>query len=122
MSSYLSCFHVIAKKLFPFFFNSISKMYKQTINNDNKHNKVVGHSKKSTKAVSLEDSVKMRVCYQLAGGLCSKELLKTVSSYHKVTIYKHCRKSISTVKAPPEDKKKLKIGKVHKVDERETED
>ena len=49
-------------------------MYKQMINNNNKHNKVVGHSKKSTKGVSLEDSVKMRVCYQLAG-LRGKELL-----------------------------------------------
>ena len=91
MSSYLSCFHLIANKLFPFFFNSIRKMYKQMINNNDKHNKLVGHSKKSTKAVSLEHSVKMRVCYQLAGLRCM-ELLKTFSRYHKATVYKHCRK------------------------------
>ena len=92
-------------------------MYKQIINNNNKHNKVVSHSKKSTKGVSLEDSVKMRVCYQLAG-LRGKELLKTFSRYHKATVYKHYRKPISTVKAP-EDKKKLKIGKARKLDERD---
>ena len=49
------------------------------INSNNKH-KVVSHSKKSTKEVSLEDSVKMLVCYQLAG-LHGKELLKTFSRY-----------------------------------------
>ena len=96
-------------------------MYKQTINSNTKHNKVVGHSKKSNKSVSLEDSVKMRVCYQLAG-LCGKELLKTFSSYHKATLYKRCRKSISTVKAPPADRKKLKNRKARKLDERETKD
>ena len=92
-------------------------MYKQIISNNNKHNKVVSHSKKSTKGVSLEDSVKMRVCYQLAG-LRGKELLKTFSRYHKATVFKHCRKPISTVKTP-EDRKKLKIGKAQKLDERD---
>ena len=87
------------------------------INNNKKHNKVDGHSKKSTKGVSLEDSVKMRVCYQLAG-LRGKELLKTISRYHKATVYKHCRKSISPVKAP-EDRRKLKVGKARKIDERD---
>ena len=78
MSSYLSCFQPTANKLFPFFFNSISKMCKQMINNNNnnKHNKVVSHSKKSTKEVSFEDSVKMTIFYLLAG-LRGKELLKT---------------------------------------------
>ena len=74
------------------------------INSNNKH-KVVSHSKKSTKGVSLEDSVEMRVCYQRAG-LHGKELLKTFSRYRKSTVYKHCKKSISTVKTP-EDRRKL---------------
>ena len=86
------------------------------INSNNKH-KVVSHSKKSTKGVSLEDSVKMRVCYQLAG-LHGKELLKTFSRYRKSTVYKHCKKSMSTVKTP-EDRRKLKSGKARKPDERD---
>ena len=94
-------------------------MYKQIINNmnNNKHNKVVSQAKKRTKGVSLEDSVKMRVCDQLAG-LCGKELLKTFSRYHKVTVYKHCRKPIATFKAPG-DRRKLKIEKARKLDERD---
>ena len=87
------------------------------INNNNKHSKVVSRSKKSTKRGSLEDLVKIRVCFQLAG-LRGKELLKTFSRYHKTTVYKHCRKPISTVKAP-EDRKKWKIGKARKLDERD---
>ena len=85
------------------------------VNSNNKH-KEVSYSKKSTKGVSLEDSVKMRVCYRLAG-LHGKELLKTFSRYHKATVYKHCKKSISTVKAP-EDRRRLKIGKARKLDKR----
>ena len=92
-------------------------MYNQITNNNNKHNKVVSHSKKSTKGVSLEDSVKMRECYQLAG-LRGKELLKTFSSYHKATVYKHCRKLISTVRALG-DRRKLKTGKARKLGERD---
>ena len=94
-------------------------MYKQIINNmnNNKHKKVVSHSKKSTKGVSLEDSVKMRLCYQLAG-LRGKEHFKTFSRYHKATVYKHCRKQISIVKAPG-DGRKSKIGKALKLDERD---
>ena len=32
-------------------------------------------------------------------------------------MYKHCRRSISTVKTPPEDRRNLKIGKEQKLDE-----
>ena len=94
-------------------------MYQQIINNmdNNKHNKVVSHAKKSIKWVSLEDSLKMRVCYQLTG-LCGKELLETFSRYHKATVYKHCRKPIATFKAPG-DRRKLKIGTARKLDERD---
>ena len=87
------------------------------INNNKKRNKVVSHSKKSTKGVSLEDSVKMRVYYQLAG-LRGKELFKTFSKYHKATVCKHCRKPISTVKAPSK-KRKWKIGKARNLVERD---
>ena len=87
------------------------------INKNKKHNQGVSHSKKSTKGLLLEDSVKMRVCYQLAG-LRGTELLKTFSRYHKAPVYQNCRKPISTVKTP-EDRRKLKIGKARKFDERD---
>ena len=86
------------------------------INNSNKQNKVVSLSKKSTKGVSLEDSVKIRLYYQLVG-LRGKELPKVFSKYHKATIYKDCRTPISTIKAL-EDRRKLKIRKARKPDER----
>ena len=60
MNSYLSCFQLMANKLF-LIFNNISKMYKQMVNNNNKHNKVVSQSKKNTKDASLEISVKMKI-------------------------------------------------------------
>ena len=55
----LSSFQLIANKLFFFFFlNSISKMYKQMINNNNKYNKVVSHSKKNPKEYHLKTQLK----------------------------------------------------------------
>ena len=60
MNSYLPCFQLMANKLF-LIFNNISKMYKQMVNNNNKHNKVVSQSKKNTKDASLEISVKMKI-------------------------------------------------------------
>ena len=49
----------MANKLF-LIFNNISKMYKQMVNNNNKHNKVVSQSKKNTKDDHLKSQLKWK--------------------------------------------------------------
>ena len=63
----------------------------------------------STKAISLEHSIEIRVLYQVAG-VRGKALLQRFPQYSKATIYKHCRKEINCQNAP-QDRRKLCKGR-----------